>query len=716
MRKLFAVFVLFVSIVWATNYYVDYDAGSDAANGTTTGTPWKHCPGDSNATGNAASTTPISGDTIKLKGGVYYYGKILIKSSGTEGNDIVYTGNQWGTGRAIIDASTEITSEWTRCTAATQCDTNPNFDSIWYTDLSGITDASRAHICEEDSMLFMAQWPVLTDKFWYNSPTTMRHPDTVSFKWLKDDTLAVCGGASLAGKRFFAYLGNNTVRPFYKVTAFYPPDSLTFDSLVETPYYGTSSRYAIGNSPRHIVKGTYAIIEGTGTTRCFIWPLSSDPNNVRMSYTAVNNSYCIQINAKHDISLIGFQCQKATGYRNAVGLGFYLVGSKRITIDRCKSIRNKNSDYGGYSGYWVSQCTTITISNSVSKLNFSHRGIQVDQSRGITLSNDTVLKVGGTAVTFQYTTLSKILDCYFSDISGGHANGTALYLSSDSILYAWNKVETNSNVLALQSSSNIWVYSNILDALGSTNAMFPIRNGMSGTMAILNNTMLNSANNNCVVFTDTTTTTDIILNNIIDGGNFKGANINSNNAWAGLIWSQSTAYGWTPAANDLINYYSGNYHEKPIDSLVKNFATGDYSIDSTKLTFHTGTDISSYLPAAFGVSYSRDIVDSVRNLAAPSMGAYEASGGGVAATICTLTVIAGSNGTVNTAQIIDTLGDIMRDTATASWACQFDHWTSRHGYTTFTSSTNRFGQYLLSESDTVDAHFRKVFAFFQIGN
>jgi hypothetical protein len=104
-----------------STYYVDYSAGSDSNNGTSTATPWKHCPGDSNATGKAAITlTP--GSTVIFKGGVTYIGgsntivwsgktyiqKIVVGSSGTSGNPITYDGNfsgNWGTGKAILSGN-----------------------------------------------------------------------------------------------------------------------------------------------------------------------------------------------------------------------------------------------------------------------------------------------------------------------------------------------------------------------------------------------------------------------------------------------------------------------------------------------------------------------------------------------------------------------------------------------------------------------------------
>jgi hypothetical protein len=94
----------------ASTYYVDYSAGSDPANGTSTGTPWKHCPGDASASSTAAATTLAAGDTIYFKRGVVYTtGGISVSHSGINASPITYdgTGSAWGTGQAIIDGNYE---------------------------------------------------------------------------------------------------------------------------------------------------------------------------------------------------------------------------------------------------------------------------------------------------------------------------------------------------------------------------------------------------------------------------------------------------------------------------------------------------------------------------------------------------------------------------------------------------------------------------------
>ena len=106
--------LLFASgyVAQASNYFVDFSAGSDANNGTSTGTPWKHCPGDDNATGTPASTSLSSGDVVNFKAGVSYGGGLGSFSwNGSLGNPItLQSAAGWGTGRAIMDGSINTNS------------------------------------------------------------------------------------------------------------------------------------------------------------------------------------------------------------------------------------------------------------------------------------------------------------------------------------------------------------------------------------------------------------------------------------------------------------------------------------------------------------------------------------------------------------------------------------------------------------------------------
>src|SRR5439155_7736439 len=90
--------------------------GNDAHSGTSPGSPWKHAPGDDNATG-AANLILQPGDTVVFKGGVVYSGTstqrgdrrvVAPNNSGTSVSPITLISGHmlsspWGTGRAVID-------------------------------------------------------------------------------------------------------------------------------------------------------------------------------------------------------------------------------------------------------------------------------------------------------------------------------------------------------------------------------------------------------------------------------------------------------------------------------------------------------------------------------------------------------------------------------------------------------------------------------------
>lgn len=112
------IFILFfiASPAYSATYYIDYVSGADANNGTSTSTPFKHCPGDPRASDNA-NITLSAGDIVVFEGGVTYEfasgdsdSYISANASGTTGNVIEYRSGdqhspQWGTTRAIIDGT-----------------------------------------------------------------------------------------------------------------------------------------------------------------------------------------------------------------------------------------------------------------------------------------------------------------------------------------------------------------------------------------------------------------------------------------------------------------------------------------------------------------------------------------------------------------------------------------------------------------------------------
>ena len=107
----FSIFIYWGYTAYGADFYVDFSSGNDSNLGTSTSSPWKHCPGDPAASSIAATTVLIGGDTVFFKGGVSYvlsgpeFSGITLRSGSSLNNRVVYDGNSagtWGAGKARI--------------------------------------------------------------------------------------------------------------------------------------------------------------------------------------------------------------------------------------------------------------------------------------------------------------------------------------------------------------------------------------------------------------------------------------------------------------------------------------------------------------------------------------------------------------------------------------------------------------------------------------
>jgi hypothetical protein len=155
--------------------YIDFEAGDDAADGTSPETAWKHHPWDAAAKGNAADCTGIH--TYVFKGGVVYRGTLTAKESGKPGDPIRLTRDPaWGQGPARLWGSARITGAWKRCTPADAPKYMPDPAKVWMIELPKGTrpwalwelrgdDVLRVPICREPN--WTVSFPDDPQKEWY---------------------------------------------------------------------------------------------------------------------------------------------------------------------------------------------------------------------------------------------------------------------------------------------------------------------------------------------------------------------------------------------------------------------------------------------------------------------------------------------------------------------------------------------------------------------
>lgn len=120
----------------ATTYFVDFAAGSDAADGRSPETAWKRAPGDSRAGPGPRSVRLKAGDTVLFRGGVAYRGTIVVRMAGTAAAPIRYVGDGWGAGPAILDGS-EPARQVRPCRSARDCGGDEGWAGLHRMSLDG---------------------------------------------------------------------------------------------------------------------------------------------------------------------------------------------------------------------------------------------------------------------------------------------------------------------------------------------------------------------------------------------------------------------------------------------------------------------------------------------------------------------------------------------------------------------------------------------------
>ena len=144
-------------------YHVDFDGGNDANSGTSPASPWKRAPGDPLATGKAAATVLGQGDIVRFRGGVRYRGAIVLKSGGASGRPILFTGDGFGSGRAIFDGADPVTSA-VPCPGKAACGNAANWQNLLLVSYAQPATAN-IRFYDQTGPLFEAQSPAIADPF-----------------------------------------------------------------------------------------------------------------------------------------------------------------------------------------------------------------------------------------------------------------------------------------------------------------------------------------------------------------------------------------------------------------------------------------------------------------------------------------------------------------------------------------------------------------------
>jgi hypothetical protein len=149
--------------VGGTSWHVDYERGSDAADGRTPETAWKRAPGDPAATGRAAAAKLLPGDTVLFRGGVAYRGTIRLAASGAAGKPITWSGLGYGEGMGAIDGADPVRLV-RACRDAADCGFAADWKGLSRIEYSQPPTA-RIVLFGKSGRYFVSQVPALPEPF-----------------------------------------------------------------------------------------------------------------------------------------------------------------------------------------------------------------------------------------------------------------------------------------------------------------------------------------------------------------------------------------------------------------------------------------------------------------------------------------------------------------------------------------------------------------------
>ncbi len=411
-----------------TTFYVDYATGSDTNSGTSPNSPWKHAPGDPNATGNVAKASLIGGDEVLFAGGVVYQGSInLNKFSGTPGNPIVYSGTGWGPGQAIMSGLTSAQLTFTPLPGNPSLSVATLPAGLIPAGMSTETESAMSNVVEIDGNV--------TQLSNNSTSTNPNFPDNGQIAYSASDMTGSGASWTFTDPALSQLLSNASPSTITNMVfrAFASGDAET--DLTVTGYNPTTNTLSLSGSFTPPSSGAAFTLYNDSALVGSSNPYSEyalEGNQIIAAVTpgvhtvSVSTAgYAFDETNQSNVTINGFSL---SGYGAGNGRAIYLNGGQNIQITNNTLSNIATHDGYGLAPIYADVVTNLTISgNSVGPNIANGAGIDVFAGTNDVVANNTINSPGYTGIVAFDDVNTSISDNQLSNIDGVHANAIIAY-------------------------------------------------------------------------------------------------------------------------------------------------------------------------------------------------------------------------------------------------------------------------------------------------
>ena len=436
----------------STTWHVDFENGSNRADGKTPATAWKHAPGDAEADGGPANVALKPGDRVLFRAGVPYRGSITIPASGTAEAPITYSGLGWGEGMGIIDGSDPVRSA-RPCTSAADCGGAEAWQGLHRIEFD-VPPTNRIVLFGEGGLYWVGQLPALDEPFFSDAIRNFQVIPKSQSAQLQTGVLHSPELATFARKggrlELALWVKPNLVRR--RAVTRVEGDKFYFDPAKLEFYADRDSRAALIGSFASLTKeGSYAELE-PGLLIAKLRPTDSAATlgigSARVAFDLKGHSH---------IRIQGLRIRNLSGARSArregVGVGAFASGSTDIVV-RGNHFGPALLEQGGGIILLTGTDNVRLLENRIEDIALGSGLRTGGKNQNLRVEGNVIRKIGRTAITLFSVNNAVIKGNMLFDVKGVHGNGITVYLANKNILVKQNCVVNSSRPMTFHGDRN----------------------------------------------------------------------------------------------------------------------------------------------------------------------------------------------------------------------------------------------------------------------